>query len=659
MKKIINYKKAVLLIILIFWLIPFGGCKKEIKLKINSIPSEATLYIDSQNIGKTSIEVNLNPGEHHIEIEKVNYITLREKIKVFPFGKKNWSFELKRISTLFSKKIDGDISIIKVFEDRVYLVINGSRVFILDSKDGDLISMVDLSEIDTKNLPCKESIEKVIKIDKNKNYSPKEIINLYLKTKAYLLSSNCLKVFEKRESEVKERLKVLFFDQKLVEKELTKLREDFLEISWVDDISNFSEFKSFSRFYGEYEKKELACFYVEDLVLKKFEVEEIDFPFKEIPLEWIVIGRHIPGVWLSSIQKYDTILLKKVDNRWFIIDINGGCKGIEEPPEETDSLFCLPPLKDFPNPPKIKDMISLPSDIERDFERSLKATSKQGDCLKIRDIKVFNERVFIQTNCDLLVFDAKLNLISKYLSYFPLNSSFAIGTTFVSKESNKFNISYFDLNNEDVIWSRDFNTDPLFFLTSDDNYLYYLQINKDLLYLIEVDSKSGNVLSKKEILKVDESYKNINLIDQIFILPKNKFLFFKNNVILLFDLKGNILWKTVLNNSIISLFSNDEYVGISSSESVLILDSNDGKLLKKIKLNSAPKKIYIFEDFLFYIDDFGSFYNLFCLDLKKEKRMFILKTYNENFIITKEGFLLFIGDKKELSSINLNLILKE
>jgi len=92
MKKIINYKKAVLLIILIFWLIPFGGCKKEIKLKINSIPSEATLYIDSQHIGKTPIEVNLNPGEHHIEIEKVNYITLREKIKVFPFGKKKLEF---------------------------------------------------------------------------------------------------------------------------------------------------------------------------------------------------------------------------------------------------------------------------------------------------------------------------------------------------------------------------------------------------------------------------------------------------------------------------------------------------------------------------------------------------------------------------------------
>jgi len=67
--------------------------------------------------------------------------------------------------------------------------------------------MVDLSEIDTKNLPCKESIEKGIKIDKNKNYSPKEIINLYLKTKAYLLSSNCLKVLRKGKVRLKRALK--------------------------------------------------------------------------------------------------------------------------------------------------------------------------------------------------------------------------------------------------------------------------------------------------------------------------------------------------------------------------------------------------------------------------------------------------------------------
>jgi hypothetical protein len=654
-KKIIDYKKVVFIIMLISLLIPSEGCKKAIKVSLKSTPSEATVYIDSQLVGKTPFEVNLNPGEHLVEIEKENYINLREKVEVSLFGRKKFNFELKRIPFLFSKKFDGDISIIKGFNDRVYSVINESTILILNSKDGGLISKIDLKGLGRKNLPCKETIEEEIKLEGTQKLSPKEIVNLYLNTEAYLLKSNCLEVFEKREVEVKEILKSIFFDQKLIEDKLTELKLNFLEMSWVNDMSDSSEFKSFPRFYGEYEKNELTCFYVEDLVLKKFEVEEIDFPFEEIPLEWTVLGKYIPGVWLSAIQKIDTILLKKVDGRWFIVDINGGCKGGPEQ-EPRDSLFCLSPLGDFPNPPKIKDMIPLPPDIERDFERSHETTSKQGGCSNVRDIKVFNERLFIQTNCNLLILDAKLNLVSKYLSYLPLNSSFAVGITFLSKDLKKFNISYLDLNKGVTKWSREFNGNSLFFVASDDANLYFLQIYENHLSLVEMDSKTGYTTSRKEILKVDESYKNINLAHQTFLLSKDKLFFFKDKEVFLVDLKGNILWKTLLNKPIISLWATENYLGICSDTSILILDSKDGKLLKEIKSRGKPEKIYILEDFLFYSEELDGLHFLHCLDFKKDERMFVLKAYNENFIILQDNLLFFQVDKDELSCINLNFI---
>ncbi|MEM2929132.1 MAG: PEGA domain-containing protein [Nitrososphaerota archaeon] len=655
MRKNLIYKRFIILIIFLIYLPIINGCKKEIKLKIDSIPHDAILYINSQYKGKTPIEINLYPGEYIIEIEKENYFTLRKILKIFNFGKKEYTFELKKVQTLFSKKINENISFIKTINNKVYLVTNDFQVYILDSKNGEIISKINLKEINTKILHCLEEDEEDIEIDKNKRYSPEEIIDLYMKAKEYLLKSSCFKIFEKREKKVKGIFKEIFINQKLVDNIINKLKENFLEISWVDDISNSSEFKFFSRIYGKYKKSDLSCLYIEELYLKKFEVEEVDFPFEEIAPEWIILGKYIPGIHLSSIHTYNTYLLKKINDRWFIYDINGGCEKNEKPPKEMTSLFCDPPFGDFPNPPRIKDMLPLPEDIEKDLENSKYTKIKNESYLKIRDIYVFEEKLFIQTNCNLFIFDSELNPISKFLNYLPLNSNFAIGIYPNCKDLKEFEITYLDLNSGSIKWRITFNGDSLYFINSNDSSLFFLQIYENKLFLIKIDSNNGELISRKEIIKINESIKNINLVHHFFSFSKNKFLLFIDNEIFLFNLNGDILWKKNFNESFSLLWATEKYIGINSRNSILILSANDGKLLVEINLIGLPKKIYILENLLFYSEEFDKQYYLNVFDLEKDEKILILKIYNENFAINEEN-LLFQVDKNEISSINLNFI---
>ncbi|MDI6861733.1 MAG: PEGA domain-containing protein [Caldisericia bacterium] len=650
--------KKILICLIILGLMGLvtNGCKKETKLKIDTIPSNAMLYINSQYKGKTPININLFPGEYQIEIEKENYFTLRKILKISNFGKNEHIFELKKVPTLFSKEFNENISLIKIFNNKVYLKTNDSQILILNSKNGELISKINLKEIDTNNLPCKEEDNDIIELDKNIKYSPKEIINLYLKAKEYLLKSHCFKTFEKRKEKIKETFKEIFINQKLIDNIINELKENFLEISWVDDISNSSsEFKIFLRFYGEYEKKDLACFYIEELYLKKYEVEEVDFPFEEIPPEWIFPCKYIPGIHLSSIHTYNTYLLKKINDRWFIYNINGVCEKNEKLTKETDSLFYNPSFGDFPNPPKIKDMIPLPEDINKDLERSKYTKIKNEICLKIRDINVYDEKLFIQTNCNLFVFDSELNPVSKYLNYLPLNSNFAIGIYPNCKDLKEFDISYLDLNSGSIKWKVTFNGDLLYFINSSGSSLFFLQIYNNKLFLIKIDSKNGQLISRKEIIKIDESGKNINLVHNFFSFSKDKILFYLNNKIFLFNLNGDILWKKNLNESFSLLWATEKYIGINSHNSILILSTNEGKLLEEIKLIGVPKKIYILENLLFYSEEFDKQYYLHVFDLEKDEKIFILKIYNENFIINKEN-LIFQVEINEISSINLSLI---
>jgi hypothetical protein len=56
--------KKILICLIILGLMGLvtNGCKKETKLKIDTIPSNAMLYINSQYKGKTPININLFPG---------------------------------------------------------------------------------------------------------------------------------------------------------------------------------------------------------------------------------------------------------------------------------------------------------------------------------------------------------------------------------------------------------------------------------------------------------------------------------------------------------------------------------------------------------------------------------------------------------------------
>ena len=636
-----------LLIIFLLLTILFVNCNKINEIEINSNPSNAKLYIDSKYFGETPIKLTLNNGEHFIELEKEGFKVLKEKIIVSIFSRKKYLYNLEKISIIYSKRVDvNNIDLIKAYNDYIYLAADNLIIYKLNLSSGEIIEKKNLKEINLNELNCSEdeNDKKLIKFDINKFYTPKDIINLFLNIKTYLLKSNCQKVFEKRIKDVKDILNLIIIDKELTEKILNSLKESFLEMEWINNETTLPvEFKIYIKFYGEHYKNDLSCFYIQNLYLKKLEIKQKTIPFNDIPFEWSDIGKYISGIWTTAINFYDTFTLRKIDNRWYIIEIKNSETDIENLPKETSSFFLSSSYNIFPYPPKIKDVLPLPEDIKNDIDKS-KTNIQFKD--KIKDINFFENNIFITTYLYQYIFDSNLNFIDKNLSYLPLNSSYGLRITFTD---NIIKITYFDFKNKISLWEKDFLSNFIFFLNEIGKDLIFLEFNNNSIYLIKINSENGSLNFKKEILK-------INLLEQEISYPffkvlKNGFLFFNNYKVFLFDFNGEILWEKDFKERIYLLNSFENIMVIIHDKIISIYDLLNGKLLNEIKFDGDIQKIYLSKKFIFYIEKLDNKNFLTNFDLNKNEKTFILQIYDENIEIFEDKILIY-----KLNNNTINLV---
>mgnify|MGYP001417221095 CR=1 FL=1 len=83
--------------------------KYEAKLSIDSNPSNAFVYINSNFVGKTPIYFDAYPiGKYEIEILKDQYLSEKEQIDLVPFGEKKLFYEMQCIKIFLCIDYDGD-----------------------------------------------------------------------------------------------------------------------------------------------------------------------------------------------------------------------------------------------------------------------------------------------------------------------------------------------------------------------------------------------------------------------------------------------------------------------------------------------------------------------------------------------------------------------
>lgn len=638
------------LLIFLLLSIIFVNCNEinEKVIEIDSNPSNAKLYIDKNYLGETPVKTTLNIGEHIVELEKEDFKVLKEKINISMFSRKKYLYNLEKIPIIYSKRVDvNNINLIKAYNDYIYLAADGLNIYKLNLSSGEVLEKKNLMDINVDELNCYEDErdKDLIKFDINKYYAPKEIINIFLNIKTYLLKSNCQKVFDKRIKDANNILNLIIFNKELTERLFNSLKNNFLEMSWIsNEIPLPIEFKTYIKFYGEHYKNDLACFYIQNLCLKKIKIKELSIPYKNIPLEWVILGKYINGIFATAINFYDTITLRKINNRWVIIEIKNSEMNIENLPIELDTFFLFSSYDKFPEPPKIKDILPLPDDIKNDIDKS-KTNIQLKD--EIKDIKFLEDKIFVKTNLFVYIFDIKFNFIEKYLSFLPLNSFFGLSINFV--DNNKIEIVYFDFNNRKRLWKIYLNANFIFFLNEFDDKILLLELNQNSIYLIKIDKDKGIINLRKEILKIDS-------IEQKFCYPffkifKNGFLLFNKNKVYLFNFNGEILWEKDFKENINFLNSSEDKIIVVQNKTISILDTINGKLLNEINVKGDISKIYLLKNFILYIERLDDENLLTCFDLNKNEKDFILKIYDENIEIADEKILIY-----KLNSNIINLV---
>lgn len=598
--------------------------KKNIKeIIIDSNPSNAKLYIDSNYIGLTPIKIELNLGEHTIELEKENYKILKEKFNVSFFSKKIL-FNLEKIEALFTKKVEGNINLIKIFNDNVYLVVNDTSIYEFNLNLDKLIKKVDLKEINIKNYECKkdESESEKIKFDKNMFYSPKDIVYIYLNIKKYLLSSNCFEIYEKRKKETIEILNSIILDKNLVEKIIKIIEMNFLEMDWVNELLLPVKFKTYVQIYGEYYKDDLSLFYIENLYLKKSQLNKFSIPINKKPLEWLISNNENEYIFSSSFIDYDTITLKNINGKWYILEIRNSSLNTEKFPEESNSYFLMSNYFKSPTPPKINEMKPLPEDIKKDIDKSNKQFND-----KITDLKFIDNTLFVLTETYLYIFDKDLNILDKELKYIPLNLYYGLS---IIPECDKFKIKYFSFQNKTLLWEVEVGSNPIFFLNEYVNNLYFLEIDKDLLYLIDINKENGKLNLRKEIIKIDKF--NQKIIYPFFIPVNDKFLFFYKNELYFFNLVGDLIWKKTFNDNINELFlTYENNVIVVQNRAFSIFNIENKEIIKEIKTEGEIIKVYLYKNLLIYFEKIENNLFLKIFDLKKDEKILFIKVFDENF----------------------------
>lgn len=235
--------------------------------------------------------------------------------------------------------------------------------------------------------------------------------------------------------------------------ELERIFNDFLEIIWVNSSLGENRFKSYRKFYEEFSKSGLLYIHMRYFFLKECKVGEFDgIDFEEIPPCWIVPTKDINGRLFGSAKDYYyEFVLKKEEDTWKIKNISS----IPKSPEKIEPL---------------------PNDIERDLriisEQSSTYYSKE-DYLLINGIELFDNRIFINTRMYLFMIDMDSENVSKYENYLPIDYSYGVGINF-EDNLKRYKVSFVNFDDEEIIWEKEFNENPLFFLSFDDESLYFL-----------------------------------------------------------------------------------------------------------------------------------------------------------------------------------------
>lgn len=271
--------KILNLILIIILFLILGGCTtKKVKLIINSEPQDGDLYLRPLNVksewiyyGKTPLNLELKRRYYEVKIEKNNYVTIREKIKISE-REEALNFKFNKVPILWKKPLSSNNFII-VDNFLIYFT-GGSSKSKISNKEA--INTIDLSTGKTVWSLSINDIYNFLKKDfllRLINYSGDKINLYYLSSIEKDLGYEILFISLENGKIYGNLITYPIFSNNLKETSIDKIEKTYIKfnspsyISWEKEIKGYYKFISY---YNNY------LYFIEEENNKKTKIIKID-----------------------------------------------------------------------------------------------------------------------------------------------------------------------------------------------------------------------------------------------------------------------------------------------------------------------------------------------------------------------------------------------